>query len=37
MLTQHESPAPEALSSTSPKMFPLLRKRLRQLLRVTLV
>ncbi len=37
MLTQHESPAPAAVGGTSPKMLQLLRKRLRQLLRVTLV
>ena len=39
MLIQHESPAPApaAVSGTSPKLLQLLRKRLRQLLRVTLV
>jgi hypothetical protein len=37
MPTQSESPAPAAVSGTSPKMLQLLRKRLRQLLRVTLV
>jgi hypothetical protein len=39
MLTPHESPAaaPAAVSGTSPKLVQLLRKRLRQLLRVTLV
>ena len=39
MLTQHESPAPApaAVSGTSQKLLQLLRKRLRQLLRVTLV
>jgi hypothetical protein len=39
MLIQHESPAPApaALSGTSPKLVRLLRKRLRQLARVTLV
>jgi len=36
MLTQHESPAPAAVSGTSRKLLQLLRKRLRQLLRVTL-
>ena len=39
MLIQHESPAPApaAVSGTSPKLHQLLRKRLRQLLRVTAV
>ncbi len=39
MLTQHESPAPApaAVSGTSQKLLQLLRKRLRQLARVTLV
>ena len=39
MLIQHESPAPApaAVSGTSPKLLQLLRKRLRQLARVTLV
>ena len=37
MPTQSESPAPAAVSGTSPKMLQLLRKRLRQLLRVALV
>ena len=39
MLTQQESPAPAsaAVSGTSPKLLQLLRKRLRQLLRVVVV
>jgi CubicO group peptidase (beta-lactamase class C family) len=37
MLTQHECPAHEAVSGTSPKMDQLRCKRLRQLLRVALV
>ena len=37
MPTQSESPAPAAVSGTSQKMLQLLRKRLRQLVRVTLV
>jgi len=37
MLIQHENPAPAAVSGTSRKLLQLLRKRLRQLLRVTLV
>jgi len=37
MLTQHESPAPAAVSGTSQKLLQLMRKRLRQLLRVMLV
>jgi hypothetical protein len=37
MLIQQESPAPAAVSGTSQKLLQLLRKRLRQLLRVTLV
>jgi hypothetical protein len=37
MLIQHESPAPAAVSGTSQKLLQLLRKRLRQLARVTLV
>ena len=37
MLAQDESPAPGAVSGTSRKLLRLLRKRLRQLLRATLV
>ncbi len=37
MLTQDESPAAAAVSGTSRKLLGLLRKRLRQLLRITLV
>ena len=37
MVIQNESPAPAAVSDTSQKLLQLLRKRLRQLARVTLV
>ena len=37
MLIQNESPAPAAVSGTSQRLLQLLRKRLRQLARVTLV
>ena len=37
MLIQNESPAPAAVSGTSQKLLQLLRKRFRQLARVTLV
>jgi hypothetical protein len=37
MLIQHESPAPATVSGTTPKLVQLLRKRLRQLLRVIVV
>ena len=37
MLAQDESPAPGAVSGTSRKLLRLLRKRLRQMLRATLV